>query len=128
MQREAPALNSQGFLYNYINLLNMKTTSIIERYELTEIMQEIKYLVQQTIRETLAQNQRNRVLQDLMNKKYVTQSNALRYLSDVGIKRGRFERMLKEGVIRCRDKEETGARYSSVRIYSADIYMVLEKY
>jgi hypothetical protein len=106
----------------------MKTTSIIERYELTEIMQEIKYLVQQTIRETLAQNQRNRVLQDLMNKKYVTQSNALRYLSDVGIKRGRFERMLKEGVIRCRDKEETGARYSSVRIYSADIYMVLEKY
>jgi hypothetical protein len=55
------------------------------------------------------------MLQDLANKKYLTQAEALRYLRDVAIKRPRFERMMREGTIRVKDKENYDVKNSSVR-------------
>lgn len=88
---------------------------------------EIISIVKDTIRTTLAQSRREKMLQELRDKKYVTQSEALRYLGDVAIGRARLKRMMDDGIIRVRDKENFNKRNSSVRLYAEDIYKILNQ-
>ena len=88
-------------------------------------IKEIKFLIQDAIREMRSNPEREQALQELKDKIYVTQAEALRHLERVGIRRGRFERLVREGKIRMKDKEDFETRNSGVRYYAVDIYKIL---
>lgn len=88
-------------------------------------IKEIKFFIQDAIREMRDNEGRERRLQELKSRTYVTQAEALRYLEPVAIKRGRFERLVREGRIRMKDKENFDTRNSGVRYYAVDIYKIL---
>ena len=88
-------------------------------------IKEIKFLIQDAIREMRSNPEREQALQELKDKIYVTQAESLRYLERVGIRRGRFERLVREGRIRMKDKEDFETRNSGVRYYAVDIYKIL---
>lgn len=52
---------------------------------------------------------------------YVSQAEALRKLEKAGIRRTRLNRMIREGKIKVRDKENFEIRNSSVRIFYEDV-------
>jgi len=56
--------------------------------------------VQDTIRQTLSNARREKILQEIKDKKYVTQTRALKYLEDMGIGRRRLHKMIEAGLIR----------------------------
>jgi|GEM_PF-4330874 len=81
--------------------------------------------VQDTIRQTLSNARREKILQEIKDKKYVTQTRALKYLEDMGIGRRRLHKMIEAGLIRVVAKDESEPRKGARRIYSEDIYKIL---
>lgn len=80
-------------------------------------------LIAHTVRITLEQLGYN----PKAGKGYISQNQALKLLKPVRIGRNRLQRLIRDGQVRMKDKENFDIRNSAVRLYAEDIYKLLNE-